>query len=496
MKKQENTSLTEYKRQQLKQLFPEVFTEGDKIDFDKLRLTLGESIEADAERFGLYWAGKNDCFKVIQKPPVTRLTAVPDEGINADKTKHSFIEGDNAEVLKLLQKTHTERVKMIYIDPPYNTGREFIYSDKFKESKENFAAYTQKITKQAHKYSAAAAAAGRLHSGWLDMMYPRLFLARLLLKEDGVIFISIDENEFDNLKKICNEIFGEENFRNVFITRRHDKNLNRQFIEKGLKTFNVGFEYILCYAKSDAFRFAPVYKEADKKRRENGYWKGFWNDADRPTMRYDLLGVTPAAGQWKRSEARAREAVENYHIYLADFAEKMTLEEYWKATGKTKNFIRRNPKGRGKNQGVDSWIPPAEGKLRTTDWTDLLTSKAHSGTKGLFSHPKNPEVLKLLLQAVIQEKDEIVLDFFAGSCSTAQAVLEDNADRALQTQFIMVQLPEAVAEKSAAYKLGLKNIAEIGKERMRQVIQKIKTESEDAQLDLGFRVYRATAIEE
>jgi len=205
-------SLTEEKKRQLKKLFPEVFTEGDKIDFDKLRLTLGDSVDTNDERFGLHWAGKNDCFKIIQEPSIGTLKPAKEESINWDDTENLFIEGDNLEVLKLLQKSYYGKVKMIYIDPPYNTGKEFIYPDKYQENLDTYLAYTGQVDDDGYKFSTNAETEGRYHSNWLNMMYPRLFLARNLLKEDGIIFMSIDDNEVDNLKKLCNEIFGEENF--------------------------------------------------------------------------------------------------------------------------------------------------------------------------------------------------------------------------------------------------------------------------------------------
>ncbi len=478
--------------QKLKLLFPEVFTEGGLIDFEKLRLTLGEQVEKATERFGLHWPGKKDCFKAIQQPSLATLKPNKEASINWDATKHIFIEGENLEVLKLLQKSYFQKVKMIYIDPPYNTGQEFIYLDNFTDNIPNYLAYSGQVNKKGHLFSTNVETEGRFHAQWLNMMYPRLFLARNLLREDGIIFISIGDNELDNLKKICNEIFGEENFRNLFAIRRHDKNLNKQFIKNGLKSFNVGLEYILAYSKSEAFSFLPVYKELSEKRKTTGYWKGFWNNADRPTMRYDILGYTPQTGQWKWSKERADIAIKNYQEYLENFASKMTLEEYWEQTGKTKEFIKRNPKGRGKNKGVDNWIAPSEGKLRTTNWSDLLASKSDATTQHLFDFPKNPEVLKLLIQSVIQEKNETVLDFFAGSSSTAHAVLKFNESTNLAAQFIMVQLPESTGKKSKAKAAGFDNIATLSIHRIKNVLQAIgkKSNKNSCKTGLGLKVFQ------
>src|SRR5690606_7212670 len=204
---------------------------------------------------------------------------------------------------------------------------------------------------------------------WLNMMYPRLRLARNLLSDDGAIFISIDDNEAHNLRKICDEIFGEDNFRNIIATRRYDKNLNRQFMDNGLMTLNIGLEYILVYSKSAELKLNPVFKPSDEERANFGYWKGFWNSADRPTMRYELLGVTPTTGQWKWKKEIALEAVENYIEYVNKFSSEISLEEYWEKTGRVKRFIRRNKNGQGKNMGVEHWIPPSDGILRNTNWS-------------------------------------------------------------------------------------------------------------------------------
>lgn len=204
--------LTEEKRQELLRLFPEIRTEGDKIDFERLKLALGESVDVGKERYGMNWPGKADCFKTIQTPSLATLLPCPEESVNFDTTENLIIEGDNLEVLKLLQKSYLGKVKMIYIDPPYNTGNDFIYPDNYTESLQTYLQYTGQVDAEGKKFGTNTETDGRFHSKWLNMMYPRLYLARNLLREDGVIFISIDDNEVDNLNKLCCEIFGEENF--------------------------------------------------------------------------------------------------------------------------------------------------------------------------------------------------------------------------------------------------------------------------------------------
>ena len=208
----ESLSITDLQQQKLKELFPEVFTEGGKIDFDKLKLTLGQAVDTGKERFGMNWAGKADCFKTIQQPSIATLVPARDESVDFDTTENLFIEGDNLEVLKLLQKSYLGKVKMIYIDPPYNTGNDFIYPDNYSENLDTYLEYTGQIDGEGRKFSTNVDTDGRFHSKWMNMMYPRLFLAKNLLREDGVIFISIDDKEARNLRSLCDEVFGEFNF--------------------------------------------------------------------------------------------------------------------------------------------------------------------------------------------------------------------------------------------------------------------------------------------
>lgn len=466
-------------------LFPSVVRDG-QVDIDALRQLCGEAVVKEDELFGLNWRGKTEARRAALSPSLGTLRPCKEESKNWDTTQNLYIEGDNLEVLKLLRKSYGGKVKMIYIDPPYNTGKEFVYPDDYQNGIENY----KKLTGQEGKYAVNVEKSGRFHTDWLNMMYPRLALARDLLREDGVIFISIGEEEIHNLKKLCDEIFSSDYFRNNFITRRYDKNLNRQFMEGGLQSFNVGFEYILCYSKKN-FTFTPVFRAASEERTSSGYWKGFWNDADRPTMRYDILGFTPETGQWKWKREAALEAVENYRIYEEKYSNSMSLEEYWEYTGKIKKFIRRNSKGKGMNAGVENWIAPTDSVLRTTNWLDLLSSKTDDTTQGLFDYPKNIEVIKLILTAGA-DNDAIILDFFSGSSTTAHAVMQLNAEDKGNRRFIMVQLPETTVEGSEAYKAGYKNICEIGKERIRRAGEKVKEEAGLAgqNLDIGFRVYK------
>lgn len=488
------------KLRQLKQLFPEFFSE-DNLDLARVKELLSDEEIAAPDHYELSWAGKAQARKEIQRQTTATLIPDLDGSINFHTSENVFIEGENLEVLRILQKSYFSKVKMIYIDPPYNTGNDsFVYPDDYSERKKEYEKRTglkndDGYLNKLDLYKKNSKENGQYHSVWLSMMYPRLYLARNLLKEDGVIFVSIDDNEAANLKLLMDEVFGAENFRNTFAIRRYDKNLNLQFIEQGLKTFNVGFEYIFCYAKSEKFNFNPVYKKSSEDRQKFGYWKGFWNDADRKTMRYKLLGFTPTEGQWKWKAERALKAVENYKTYTEQYSFKMSIEDYWIETGKKLHFIRRNPNGQGKNKGVEHWIPPSEGSLRNTNWIDLFASKDEKEVSGLIEFPKNIEVLKNLVGASSSD-DDIILDFFAGSCSTAHAVLELNREEGISRQFICVQMPEVVNEDTEAYKAGYRTIADVGKARIQKVVEKLRKGSNGKFNDgetgqgLGFKSYK------
>ncbi|WP_165579387.1 site-specific DNA-methyltransferase [Flavobacterium sp. ABG] len=471
-------NLVDYKIIQLKNIFPEIFSE-DKIDLQRLKQILDDDAFSEGEHYELSWAGKIQARKEIQRQTTSTLKPVKDESIDFDSHQNILIEGENLDVLRLLQKSYFGKVKMIYIDPPYNTGSDsFVYPDDYTETREEYQKRTgakdlEGFLNKQNSWNKNIKENGQFHSVWLSMMYPRLYLSRNLLREDGVIFISIDENEAANLKLLCDEVFGSENFRNTLAIRRYDKNLNTQFIENGLKTFNVGYEYIFCYAKSDEFSFNPILKEGNEDRMNFGYWKGFWNDADRPTMRFDILGFTPEGGQWKWSKEKANEAVDNYSEYQNKYSSEMSLEDYWIKTDKKKSFIRRNLNGQGRNKGVEHWIAPSNGALRNTNWTDLFASKSEKLIEGFFDFPKNVDVIKNLIVGSCDD-DDLILDFFSGSGTTAQAVLELNETFGGERRFICVQMPELLDEKSNAYKAGHKTIADITKLRISKVIKKLK----------------------
>ena len=457
------------KLQILKDLLPEIF-EDNKLSLPKFNEVFSSETNNNG-RFNLMWPGKEDCFKTIQSGTTKTLKPEIDKSINWDKTENVFIEGNNLEVLQLLQKPYYNKIKLVYIDPPYNTGNDFIYNDSFDVSRKEF------IENTAEKYSSNPKTSGRFHSNWLDMMYPRLFLARNLMKQDGVIAVSIADEEIHHLRCLMDEIFGEENYRNTLLLRRHDKNLNNQFVDKGLKSVNIGAEYVVIYSKSDKFTFAPVYREAKESRQNTGYWKSFWNDADRPTMRYDILGYKPNEGQWKWKQETALEAVNNYEEFVNTHESSMSIEEYWLKTEKTKKFIRKRQHLTGKNMGVEHWIPPSDGILRSSNWTDILASESISNLGLAFSSPKNRSFLKELIRFSNVQSNDIVLDFFAGSGSTGHSVYEVNKEDNLEIQFILNQINEEIEDEK------FPNISEITRERLRTVLK-------NNNLDYGFKSFK------
>ena len=461
------------------------------INFELLKQMLSDSVIDGDEAYEFTWVGKKASIVEANRPIRKTLRPVNEDSVNWDTTENLYIEGDNLEVLKLLQESYLGKIKMIYIDPPYNTGHDFIYPDSFIMDNEDYNEGTGYFDKYGNvNYSREnSASAGKYHSDWCSMIYSRLMLARNLLSEDGFIAISIGEEESYNLRKICNEIFGEANFRNMIAVRRYDKNLNLQFASNGLSTMNVGLEYILIYSENSDTKMKAVYRESADERSKQGYWKGFWNNADRPTMRYDILGVTPVDGQWKWKKEVADEAVANYQEYERKYSATMSLEDYWEKTGKNKRFLRRNPSGAGKNQGVEHWVAPAVGILRNSNWSDFLVSKP-AGMGITFDSPKNPDVIEELIELFDVGDDDIVLDFFSGSATTAEAVMKSNERDKQSRQFILIQIAEECNEKSDAYKAGYKNICEIGKERIRRAAKKIHEENPDARFDDGFRVLK------
>lgn len=478
-------------------LFPAAITEmrGEDgqikkgINFEVLKQLLSRDVVDGDECYEFTWVGKKAAMAEAARPITKTLRPVKEDSRDWDTTQNLYIEGDNLEVLKILQESYLGKVKMIYIDPPYNTGHDFIYRDKRQRSQQEENEQLGMYDEDGNQMFENTESNGRFHSDWCTMFFTRLQVAKSLLADDGAIFISIDDGELENVKKICDEIFGASNFRNTILTRRRIKSLNSQFAENGLYSMNVGFEYIIVYAKSPAFLMKALQmKKANASTK--GRWDVFWSNADRPTMRYDLLGFTPETGQWRNSKEKADIAVANYQKYENEFSDKMSLEEYFQMTG-IKDFIRRIPNGTGKNGGVQHWVAPSDTSLRTSNWTDIEVSQIGKEIDIPFDNPKSKQLLMELIK-LLGDSNSIILDFFSGSATTAHAVMQLNAEDSGYRKFIMVQLPEPCGEKTEAFKAGYKNICEIGKERIRRAGDKIKEDNPlgTQDLDIGFRVFR------
>lgn len=451
------------------------------LDLQKYIEELSSKTVNVSDKFSFTWAGKSNAIKSVLIPSKLTLDPKPNESIKWDESENLFIEGDNLEVLKLLQKAYFEKVKMIYIDPPYNTGHDFVYNDNFSAPLDNYLKQTGQKTETGESVTTNKETNGRYHSNWLSMMYPRLKLAWNLLREDGVIFVSIDDNEYHHLRMLLDEVFGEDNFRNCLTVRRRVKSLNIQFADKGLKTMNVGFEYVLIYSKTEKFLFPDLRTEKEDIP-EKGSWNVFWSNADRPTMRYEILGFTPDSGQWRWSKEKAEEGVKNYENYLSNFSKNMTLEDYWRETGESLKFIRRIEDGTGKNGGVQCWVPPSTSTLRTTDWTDIEVSEIHKEIDLPFDNPKSVKLIRALISTIV-DKDALVLDFFAGSGTTAHAILKQNEEDGGTRKFICIQLPEKLENQAQGYK----TIADITKARIRTVINGYGNKPQP--INAGFKVF-------
>lgn len=487
--------ITEEKREELKrclgQAFPEVFAEG-AIDFEQLRRVLGDWVEPGKERFGLNWPGKAECMKIIQQPSVATLKPAREESVNFDETENLFIEGDNLEVLKLLQKAYFGKVKMIYIDPPYNTGNEFIYPDKYSETLDTYLAYTGQVDDEGKKFSTNTEETGRFHSRWLNMMYPRLYLAKNLLRDDGVIFISIDDNEVDNLRKACGEIWGEDNFVAQFVWQKKYSRDNRPLI-------GTVHEYILMYAKDvrlfgETRNLLPpseeslkVYKNPNNDPR--GRWRPIPMTAQAghatPSQFYEVVtptGVkhTPPTGRcWAVSENKYKELLNEGRIYFG------------KDNSSQPNVIRYLDE-------IDGFVPWTWLPSKEVGHTDSAMKEFYElmGKEAAFETPKPSELIKHFCMIALKN-DDLVLDFFAGTATTAQVILELNKETGGARKFIAVQLPQPCDKNSDAFNAGYKTIADIGKERIRRAAKKIADERDsqldlegNGKLDLGFKVYK------
>ncbi|MEK4125687.1 site-specific DNA-methyltransferase [Anoxybacillus sp. FSL W8-0382] len=480
----------------LKQLFPEVVTEG-KIDFEKLKLVLGEEIEKRNERYEFTWHGKTQAMKLAQTPSTGTLRPDKASSKNWDTTENLYIEGDNLEVLKLLQKSYFGKIKMIYIDPPYNTGKDFVYKDDFRDNIKNYKEMTQQTTRANTETN------GRYHTDWLNMMYPRLKLARNLLREDGVIFISIDDNEVMNLKKMCDEIFGEDNFIGNFVVNSTPNARDYGHIGKM-------HEYALFYAKNIKETTTNLLPDEDKSFRFKDEKGGFnihplynsntaFTNLNRPNLFYPFyLDPNCPLGD-EGFYAIHLEKKEGFIEIFPPKSQKDNIQFVWR-WGKEKAKKELNKeiigyKTENNEYRIVQKMRHSEKLIRSLQLDKEVSNRRGTAeveelfNKKIFSFPKPIELLYRFCK-VGTDHDSIVLDFFSGSATTAHAVMQLNTEDGGNRKFIMVQLPEETDENSEAYKAGYKNICEIGKERIRRAGEKIVQETGKTDLDIGFKVFK------
>ena len=497
--------IAEDKRQELLRLFPEIRTEGDKLDFDRLKLALGENIDVGKERYGMNWPGKAECFKSIQTATLGTLLPCPEQSVNFKSTENLIIEGDNLEVLKLLQKSYLGKIKMIYIDPPYNTGNDFIYPDNFTESLQTYLEYTGQVDSGGKKFGTNTEAEGRFHSKWLTMMYPRLYLARNLMSNDGMIAVSIDDAECQNLRLLMNDVFGEECFVAQIAVVNNLKGRNDR------KHIATAHEYVLIYANAEFVSNGMPLSEKQlaeyrEKTRDGAAFQ--WRDlrkrggadtrSDRPNLYFPVY-ADPKTGDVSLVESdrfsveivpRKSDGTDGCWRWgqstvsknLADLrASKVEAKAKWNVSYRVYLEIDGEVRA-GKPKSV--WIGPEFS-------TDTATKTLRALIPGIEDLTPKPVALIAQLAQMSLDDEDTALDFFAGSGTTAQALLDLNKFDGRSRKFILVQLPEPISHPDFA------TISEITKERARRFIKrlndedasKLELDGKDSQ-DRGFRVFR------
>lgn len=478
------------------QLFPDCVTETvdersgqpkHLIDFEKLKQNLSDSVMSErAERYQFTWPDKSKAILLANSPINATLRPCREDSVDFDNTQNLYIEGDNLDVLKCLKETYLHKVKMIYIDPPYNTGNDFVYEDDFAQSSEEYLANSGQFDEQGNRMFTNAESNGRFHTDWLNMIYPRLKVARDLLTDDGVIFISIDDNEAKNLKNISDEIFGERNFLAQIVWERAFAPINL------MKHFSPSHDYIICYAKNIEKAICHGIersKEAnDRYSNPDNDPRGVWSSSDisvGPAIQDNIYTITtpsgrevepPAGRSWRLSRNAFRERLRDNRIWFGPDGD---------GVPRIKRFLSELRK-----TGITPMTIWKHNEVEHSQAATQKLAKLFDGKK-YFDYPKPVPLIERCLQ-LYTNKDSLILDFFSGSATTAHAVMQLNSEDGGNRKFIMVQLPEKTEEKSEAFKAGYKNICEIGKERIRRAGKKIKEESPltTQDLDTGFRVLK------
>ena len=497
IKKQTLTSAShsEFTLEALKQIAPSAFTEvrgadgelTQKVNFDVLRELLGDAIaDADEESFGFQWVGKQAAKRAAAEPTRQTLRPVVEDSVDWDTTENLYIEGDNLEVLKLLQRAYLGKVKMIYIDPPYNTGSDFVYQDDFAMSGEEMDEAMGNLDEEGNRLRRNLDSNPRYHSDWCSMIYSRLLVARTLLANDGVIFISIDDNEVHHLRKICDEVFGAKNFIGQVIWERSFAPINL------MKHFSPSHDYIICFAKNielSECNGIPRSTEADARySNPDDDPRGVWSSSDisvGPAIEANIYPITTPSGRVVEPPAGR-----SWSLSANAFAERLSQNRIWfgpdgNSAPRIKRFLSELRK-----TGVTPMTIWKHGDVGHSQGATQALAKMFDGKK-YFDYPKPVDLIKRCI-SLYSSPDSLILDFFSGSATTAHAVMQLNAEDGSKRKYIMVQLPEVTPEGSEARKAGYNTICEIGKERIRRAGKKIKetVENKDKDLDIGFRVLR------
>lgn len=470
--------------QKLQNVLPEVFTEGEMVDFDKLKEILTGKLDANIDKYSFNWNGKKRSIKLSQAPTVATLKPNSSKSKKFDDTNNLYIEGDNLEVLKILQKSYSDKVKLIYVDPPYNTGKDFVYKDNFEDSLDNYLEQTGQVDSEGNNFSVNPETNGRYHTDWLNMMYPRLKLARNLLTEDGVIFISVDDAEQANLKKIADEIFGEKNFLAQVIWERAYSPVNLK------KNFSESHDYILVYGKNASIIESNGLKRSDdandRYSNPDNDPRGDWKSSDLsvgPAIEKNIYEIvtpsgrktTPPSGySWRLSRERFDEYVSDNRIWFGPNGD---------AVPSIKRFL---------SEVKQTIVPMTIWKYEDVGHSQSASQylKRLFDDKAYFSYPKPVPLIQRIVE-LYSNPDSIVLDFFSGSATTAEAVMRMNVEDGGNRRFIMVQLPEQLSEKDVSFKDGYKTIPEIAEERISRAGDKIVEENPllADKLDIGFKVF-------
>lgn len=470
--------INEQNIEQLKQLFPDIFSEG-KIDFDALKAVLGEEVDDSEERYNFTWNGKTKARQIAQTPSTGTLRPCKEESVNWDTAENLFIEGDNLEVLKLLQKSYHKQVKMIYIDPPYNTGRDFVYKDRFQDNIKNYLEISGQIDSNGNRLSTNSDTSGRYHSDWLSMIYPRLKLARNLLRDDGVIFISIDDSEYSNIKLICDEVFGEENFIEPFIWVK--KTAPNNVVIGGVH------EYVLVYAKNQnevQLNLLPRDVEKDKKyKNPDNDSRGRWSPDNltaaakggrsTPSLMYEIVNpvtgtkhMPPEGRMWIVPQGQMLEKINDGSIYWGKSGDGRPMD---------KKFLNNTRNGISASTLLND---VGSNSTASKDLANLFDGNV------FFETPKPVKMLQRFVQLGLDDGD-LALDFFAGSATLAEAVYTQNLEDQKNRRYILCQLPEEYPENSKAFKAGFKTIPNFSIERIKRAESKLEIKDNS-----GFKCFK------